>query len=57
MKKLTMFIETEAAFLYYNWSIKKFGSTSVDIGAANVNNWQGSPLLFGFMSNYQILVT
>ena len=43
--KLTMFLQTEAAFPYCNWSIKKariiwFGSTSVDIGPANVNNWK-----------------
>ena len=39
-----MFLETEAAYPYCNWSIKMarviwFGSTSVDIGPAYVNNW------------------
>ena len=39
-----MFLETEAAFPYCNWSIKMariiwFGSTSVDIVPAYVNNW------------------
>ena len=43
--KLTMFLETEAAFSYCNWSIKMariiwFGSTSVDIGPAYLNNWR-----------------
>ena len=43
--KWTMFLETEAAFPYCNWSINIariicFGSTSVDIGPAYVNNWQ-----------------
>ena len=40
---LTMFLETEAVFPCHNWSIKMariiwFGSTSVDIGSAYVNN-------------------
>ena len=40
---LTMFLETEALFPCHNWSIKMdriiwFGSTSVDIGSAYVNN-------------------
>ena len=40
-----MFLETEPAFPYCNWSIKMdriiwVGSTSVDIGQAYVNNWQ-----------------
>ena len=41
-----MFLETEAAFPYYNWSIKMariiwFGLTSVEIvGLALVNSWQ-----------------
>ena len=43
--KLTMFKETEADFIYCNWLIKMariiwFGSTSVDIGPAYVNNWK-----------------
>ena len=43
--KLTMFQETEAAFPYCKWSIKIsriiwFGSTSVDIGPAYLNNWK-----------------
>ena len=42
---LTMFLETEALFPCHNESIKMariiwFGSTSVDIGSAYVNNWQ-----------------
>ena len=40
-----MFLGNEAAFPYYNRSIKKtriiwFGSISVDVFAAYVNNWQ-----------------
>ena len=40
-----MFLKTESAFPYFNLSIKKytiilFGSTSVDIEAAYLNNWQ-----------------
>ena len=40
-----MFLDTEAAFPYCNWSIKMariiwFGSTSVDIGPSYKNNWQ-----------------
>ena len=43
--KWTMFLETEAAFPYCNWSIKMsriiwFGSTSAEIGQAYVNSWQ-----------------
>ena len=43
--KYSVFLETEAAFPYCNWSIKMdriiwVGSTSVDIGPACVNNWQ-----------------
>ena len=43
--KFNMFLETEAAFPYCNWSIKIsriiwFGSTSVDIGPAYLNNWK-----------------
>ena len=43
--KLTMFLETEAAFPYCNWSIKMarinwFCSTSFDIGPAYVNSWK-----------------
>ena len=43
--KWTIFLETEAAFPYCNWSIKMtritwFGSTSVYIGPAYVNSWQ-----------------
>ena len=42
--KLSMFLHTEAAFLC-NWSIKmnmiiRFGSTSVDTGPGDVNNWK-----------------
>ena len=38
-------LETEAAFPYCNWSTKVawifwFGSTSVELGPAYVNNWQ-----------------
>ena len=41
----TMFLEKEAVFPCHNWSIKIariiwFGSISVDIGPAYVNNWQ-----------------
>ena len=48
--KLTMFLETEAAFPYCNWSLKMtrniwFGLTSVDIGQAYVNNWKRLGLL------------
>ena len=44
-KQLTMFLETETAFLYCNRSIKMariiwFGLTSVDIGPAYGINWQ-----------------
>ena len=44
-KLTSKFLETEAAFPYCNWSIKMariiwFGSRSVDIGPAYVNNWK-----------------
>ena len=43
--KLTMFLETESAYPYCNWSIKMvriiwLGPTSVDIGPAYVNNFK-----------------
>ena len=46
LKQLFMFLETEAAFPYCNWSIKMsrtiwFGSTSGVKGPAYENNWQG----------------
>ena len=42
---LTMFLEKEAVFPCHNWSINIariiwFGSITVDIGPAYVNNWK-----------------
>ena len=51
--KLTMFLETESAYPYCNWSIKMvriiwLGPTSVDIGPAYVNHFKrlGRPKIF-----------